>query len=235
MPADTSNLDQITAFLAAKGLTPAQVAGVAGNLQIESGLNPRAYNAREGAIGIAQWEGARDDRLRAFAAARGLDPNGLAAQLLFLWDELTGTESRALAALRKTTTPAEAAAVFDQTFERSAGTSRGARIAAAEAIYNNTGGQGFRAQGGAFTTDGSIPQPGLWPALENAGQHMDDSSSPSTIVDTVIDAVAQPILAFAMKALFIAAGIGIVIVGMAKTVEPGVKKAANVVAEVKPI
>lgn len=133
-----SVLDQITAFLTGKGLTAAQAAGVAGNLQIESGFNPAAYNAREGAIGLAQWEGPRRPALQRFAASRGKPETDLGVQLDFLWSELTGSERTALAALQQTTTAAEAAAVFDQKFERSAGTSRQQRISAANAIFSGT-------------------------------------------------------------------------------------------------
>jgi hypothetical protein len=131
-----SVLDQITAFLASKGLTRAQVAGVEGNLHVESGFNPTAANAKEGAIGLAQWEGGRRTALQNFARSRGTAETDLNTQLAFLWQELTTTERAAYSALVATSDPAAAATVFDQKYERSAGTSRQARVKAATQLYN---------------------------------------------------------------------------------------------------
>lgn len=123
----SGNQDIVTAFLAQKGLTPAQVAGAAGNLKVESGFSPTAYNAREGAIGIAQWEGSRRTALQAYARRTGGSETSLSTQLGFLWAELNGSESSAFAKFRKTTTPTQAAAVWDQYFERSSGEARAQR------------------------------------------------------------------------------------------------------------
>lgn len=135
----TSNQDTITAFLSAKGLTPAQIAGVEGNLRVESGFSPTAYNAGEKAIGIAQWEGPRRTALQAYARATGGSERSLATQLNFMWKELTGSESGAYAKLRKTTTPTAAAAAWDQYFERSSGEARATRESYARQIAGSFG------------------------------------------------------------------------------------------------
>jgi hypothetical protein len=127
-------LDTVLAFLQGKGLTPAQAAGVAGNLQVESNFNPGAHNDKEGAIGIAQWEGGRRTNLQHYAAATGGSETDLSTQLGFLWSELTGPESGALSKLEQTSDPGSAAAVFDQYYERSSGSSRSTRVADAQAI-----------------------------------------------------------------------------------------------------
>jgi hypothetical protein len=129
-----STLDTILSFLRAKGLTPAQAAGVAGNLQVESGFNPTAANPREGAIGLAQWEGGRRTALQAYAAAHNSTETDLLTQLSFLWSELQGPESGALSRLTATNDPGTAAAVFDQYYERSSGAARAQRVANAQAI-----------------------------------------------------------------------------------------------------
>lgn len=93
----------IISFFMAKGLTRAQAAGIAGNAQQESGLNPNAPGG-----GLLQDIGSRS-------------PSGqgtLGQQLDAAWKELLGPESNALAALRRTRTPAEAARVFSELFER---------------------------------------------------------------------------------------------------------------------
>ncbi len=128
-------LETILSYLQGKlGLTSAQAAGVAGNLQVESGFNPAASNAREGAIGIAQWEGPRRVALQKYAAAAGTSETDLMTQLGFLGAELNGSESSAYEKLRATTSAADAAAVFDQSFERSSGASRSTRMSNAESI-----------------------------------------------------------------------------------------------------
>jgi hypothetical protein len=153
-----STLDTITAFLRGKGLTPAQVAGVEGNFTVESRLDPNAYNAKEQAIGLAQWEGGRRTALQKFAAGRGSTERDLNTQLDFLWSELTGPERGALTALQATTTPAQAAAVFDQKFERSSGTSRAARINAAVSIAGGgNGGASSEFAGAGTGAAGAVP------------------------------------------------------------------------------
>lgn len=148
-----SNLDTITAFLRGKGLSPAQVAGVEGNLQVESNFNPAAANPKEGAIGIAQWEGGRRTALQNYARATGGSETDLNTQLGFLWSELTGSESNAYTQLLATSSASAAATVFDQYYERSSGSSRQKRVDAANAIADgDTGG----VWGGLSTTAGQI-------------------------------------------------------------------------------
>lgn len=96
-----SNQSIIYNFLTTKGgLTPEQAYGVMGNLQVESSLNPSAYNGNEGAIGIAQWEGGRRAALQAFAASRGTNETDLETQLEFMLHEWKTTESSAYQQIR---------------------------------------------------------------------------------------------------------------------------------------
>lgn len=159
--------DQITAFLRGKGLTAAQIAGVEGNLQTESGFRSTASNPGEGAIGIAQWEGGRRTNLDAFAKAAGTSETDLQTQLAFMWSELTGSESGALTSLLATTNVTDAATVFDRQYERSSAASLPARVGNAQAILasglqggsgqvNTTGsgsGQAFGVQNANFVSD----------------------------------------------------------------------------------
>lgn len=131
-----STLDTITAYLKGKGLSTVAIEGVEGNLEVESGTppNPAAYNPGENAHGIAQWEGGRWTNLQTFAASEGKAPTDLTAQLDFLWSELQGPESGAYRALLAAQTPAQAATVFDQQYERSSAASLPARVAAAQKL-----------------------------------------------------------------------------------------------------
>lgn len=107
-----------------KGLTKEQAAGIVGNLQAESGVNPTAVNSI-GATGIAQWLGGRKTAMLAFSP----NPLTLESQLRFIWFE--GTQSaekpgfdRFLAETANDVGAegaAHAAVVFEDTYERSGG------------------------------------------------------------------------------------------------------------------
>lgn len=76
-------------------LTPAQAAGVVGNLVQESGLRTSARNRGDGrdgsdSVGIAQWNGQRARNLYGFAKASGRDAGNLDTQLDFLMHEMNG-------------------------------------------------------------------------------------------------------------------------------------------------
>lgn len=136
-----SGSSAIYKFLKAKGLTAPQIAGIMGNLQVESGFNPQAYNAGEGAIGIAQWELGRRQALQAYAAAHGGKETDLNIQLNYLWTELTQSYGSAYLQLRGATTAEQAATIWDSQYEGSAGTTRGQRISAAQSWLSKiTGG-----------------------------------------------------------------------------------------------
>lgn len=127
-----SNLSTIVSFLESKGLSKNAIAGVLGNLNVESGLNPSASNPNEGAIGIAQWEdgksgsAGRRSALRRYAAAHGTTETDLNAQLGFLWQEME--QRGTVAELQRASSPGEAAALFDQHFEVSSGAARTQRV-----------------------------------------------------------------------------------------------------------
>lgn len=140
--------DQVTAYLRnTLGLGTNGIAGVEGNLQIESGFSTTALNKGEGAIGLAQWEKGRRTALQQRAASMGTTETDLSAQLAQLGAELQGPYSGVLAQLRTASSPGQAASIFDSQFEVSAGTSRQARVDAANAI----GGTGSIASIGAGT------------------------------------------------------------------------------------
>ncbi len=108
----------IMAFFESKGLSPAQAAGIVGNLQQESSLNPKSMSGSS--YGLAQWEGSRLAGLRQFAGqvGSGRQGNSTATQLEYLWHELTTGERGTLSALRHAKTPREAARIFEKGFER---------------------------------------------------------------------------------------------------------------------
>ncbi|MEV0032788.1 phage tail tip lysozyme [Nocardia sp. NPDC050793] len=116
------------------GFTPAQAAGILGNMQAESDFKTDAYNEGEGAIGLCQWEGGRRDRLEAFAAAQGKPVTDWRVQVDFMMHEMQGSESVAFQKIKSTHSPAAAAEAFDQFYERSSGDARSQRMSNANNI-----------------------------------------------------------------------------------------------------
>jgi len=105
-------------YLVKKGMTPAQAAGVVGNLIQESTLNSGAYNKAEGAYGLAQWRGSRLSDLQSFAASQGKSIEDVNTQLDFIMHELKGKESKAGQMLFASKTADEAAFNFGKYYER---------------------------------------------------------------------------------------------------------------------
>lgn len=131
-----SGAPQVESFLKSKTKNKAMIAGIMGNIQIESSFNSEAENTGEGAIGYCQWEGGRRTNLQKFASTVGRSEKDSATQLAFMWRELTTAYVLVLAAMKIQTNPETAAAIFDSQYEKSAGTSRGDRESAARAWFN---------------------------------------------------------------------------------------------------
>ena len=102
--------DEAMNYLMAKGYTKEQSAAIVGNFMQESGMNPNAYNAGEGAYGLAQWRGSRRTGLESFAASRGQSYSDFYTQLDYFDYESRNTEARAGNQIRSATTLNEALA-----------------------------------------------------------------------------------------------------------------------------
>ena len=140
---------EILHYFTQRGLSPAAAAGIVGNAQQESSLNPNAAGG-----GLFQDQGGR--------GASG----PLSNQLNAAWRELNGSERGTLNALRGVKTPQEAARVFSERFERPGIPMLGNREKyAVEALKNYGGGSGGEAgqmlsegtQGASTATPGSYP------------------------------------------------------------------------------
>lgn len=131
-------------FFVSKGLSAAQSAGLIGNFIVESGADPinpaaKQYGGGPGR-GIAQWEGSRRTDLENYAKSRGLAWSNLGLQLDFVWKELTGTESNALAKIKATSSPSAAAVAVRKYYERPSAHADQARINAANLVYSRYSG-----------------------------------------------------------------------------------------------
>lgn len=130
-----SNQEYVYQALKGAGLPPVGIAGVMGNIQVESGFDPSRQNSGEGAIGLAQWEGSRRTALQAFAASRSKSESDLDTQIMFLIQEAKNRGN--WDAMSKMTDARQAAAYWDSAFEVSSGSSRGERESLAEQFFNS--------------------------------------------------------------------------------------------------
>lgn len=108
----------ISHFQKELGLSREQAAGATLWMdKVESGLDPGAFNPAgggQGALGIAQWRGPRQQALK---EKYGEAPS-FTQQLQFLTDELKGPERKALESLKRTKTEDEAYQTYGRDFER---------------------------------------------------------------------------------------------------------------------
>ena len=129
-------------YFVAKGLNKKQAAGVVGNLDQESGMDPTIKQFGGGpGRGIAQWSvGGRwdtyaGDNLVAFATSRGVSKLALRTQLDFIWFELTKFSYYGLASLKAATTFTAAVKAFQDKFEGCGTCNNAARLSFAKAAY----------------------------------------------------------------------------------------------------
>lgn len=141
----TSTSAQVWNYLKSQGLSDAAVAGIMGNLQQESSMNPKAAGG-----GLAQWIGSRGSALRNYAASRGLSANSLEAQLGFLWQELSSGSQGITPAQLNQMSVSQAAQAFSNKFERPGIPMMNNRIKYANQYYNQFAGTG----GGSASSSG---------------------------------------------------------------------------------
>lgn len=174
-----SNADVALAFFQSKGLTKAQAAGIVGNLKQESNVNPTDSGG-----GIAQWGGSRYTALQSYAASTGQSATSLSAQLGFLWSELSSSYPGTLAALKKTTTPAAAAVIISNQYERPGIPDLGNRIKYAEQADSSSGGSSLL---GKLATAALLPLGPVTQIPALAGEVLGGTDNPITGVVNAVD------------------------------------------------
>lgn len=132
-PADYSgstNAQKAWNFFKSKGFTDEATAGILGNLQQESGINPTQKQLGGGpGRGLMQWEeGGRWDQLVSWANKNGKDPWAMETQLDYMWLEMTEKETTGINklknlyggmdALKNTKDYKFATKAFEDSFER---------------------------------------------------------------------------------------------------------------------
>lgn len=132
-----NNQQEVFNFLKSKGLSDAAVAGIMGNLEQESSLNPNATNSSSGAYGIAQWLGSRLTGLKQYASIHHTSASSLNTQLNYLWRELKSGQEGSIAVLNSMPDAGAAAQYFEQSYERAGvGANIANRINYANQFYN---------------------------------------------------------------------------------------------------
>lgn len=114
MPADVqSRANMARDHFVKLGYSPAQAAGIVGNLVQESGVRSDGAVGDSGtAFGMAQWRGERFTRLKRFAASRGKDWKDFTTQLDYIDMELKNHETDAYRRLMSAQSVDEATAAF---------------------------------------------------------------------------------------------------------------------------
>jgi hypothetical protein len=130
-------------FFVKKGLKPFQAAGIVGNLEQESNVEPTAIEYGGGpGRGIAQWStggrwnASHDDNVVWYASREGQNEWSLNLQLEFVWYELTTFSTYGLTRLRDSTNVSGATIAFEDYFERCGQCEESTRIAYATAVLN---------------------------------------------------------------------------------------------------
>jgi len=150
-------------YFVSKGLTPAQSAGIVGNLIQESNVIPTSVQYGGGpGRGIAQWsvggrwDTSHSDNITAYANQQGTSRWALNTQLDFIWYELTTFSGYGLATLKSSTTVTGATVAFMAKYEVCGTCNQSGRVAYANQVLAAYGGSsGGGSTGGGGTSGGA--------------------------------------------------------------------------------
>ena len=159
-----SNAEKVWNFFTGRGYSKAATAGILGNLEQESGVNPTAIqgNGKGPAAGIAQWENyntksSRWKALSDYAKSKGKEWTDLGSQLEFIDKELpglgafwnyapnmskAGTTGTSYEKWKASTDVDTATRQFEGAFERAGTPNMTRRVSAAKGYYNKFSGGG---------------------------------------------------------------------------------------------
>ncbi|MEO5627567.1 MAG: phage tail tip lysozyme [Candidatus Saccharimonadales bacterium] len=154
-----ANAKTIFQYFVGKGLTDFQAAGILGNIENESGFNPRRVEGTATPSGDSDTPDSRGYGIVQFtpgtkivpaAQAAGKLPSDIVFQLDFIWEQFQGPESAAFKAIQETTTLPAATVAFELKYERHAGGAQPKRIESAQKWFDKfqgTGGSSFASGG----------------------------------------------------------------------------------------
>ncbi len=157
-------------YFLGKGLANFQAAGIVGNLDQESGVDPLSVQSGGPGRGIAQWSvGGRwdtdaNDNATWYAGQQGQSVDSLQLQLDFIWYELTTFSGYGLASLKASTDVTSATVAFQNDFEGCGTCDQSTRIAYAQSVlslYGNDTVDGGGTSGDAGSGAPSCTVPGI--------------------------------------------------------------------------
>ena len=171
--------EHIWNYLSSKGLGSLAIAGIMGNMQQESGFNPKIMEGggesdevnlnSDGGYGLCQWSYTRKQDLANFAQSQGKSSGDLETQLDFMLSELSRGDT--ISKMDSAGSAGQAAAIFHSDFERSADGPEviQKRMENAEQAFQNQGkgiatGSTFKGSGNSSSSGNSGPQ-GIFGAL----------------------------------------------------------------------
>ncbi len=112
----TQTAAEMVAYLESQGVSADGAAGIVGNLQQESGLNPA-----EPGQGLAQWNPSWWAQLVSYDNSVNQNPNTSAGQLMYIVSELRSSYSWLLHDLDRATSPQQAAVMWETGYEKCSG------------------------------------------------------------------------------------------------------------------
>ena len=196
---ETDTAKAVYTFFTGKGYTPAAACGILGNMEQESGVNPKSIQGggKGPAAGICQWENynkksARWKGLSDYASSKGKDWTDLQSQLEWLDMELQGKDSRTLSLLKQKvggyeqfkalTDVDKATLVFEEAFERAKKPNMDRRYNAAKTYFSKFASAGSGDEEGAgygFTmaTSAETPPSSGIPTSMNGWAYYDQNDS----------------------------------------------------------
>ena len=107
-------------YLASNGVSPFGAAGIVGNLMQETGLDPKLSDGSGGG-GLAQWNSSWFASMVSYVAGQGQDPQSVAGQLGYIVHELHTDYGWLLPRLNLTTSPGQAAIIWQNDYEQCQG------------------------------------------------------------------------------------------------------------------
>ena len=148
--------EKIWNFFVSKGLTSAGIAGILGNISVETGGTFRTdLRNSSDHYGLCQWSTSRQKGLKKLATKRETDTSDLQTQLEYIWEELTTTYTGTLNTLKTTSSIKEASDAFCVDFERPA--KRGTAAETKECTNRGKRAQDLYSELNGTTSSGSTP------------------------------------------------------------------------------
>ena len=183
-------------FFRNRGFSEEATAGIMGNLQQESGIDPTRSQNGGPAKGIAQWESGRFNNLKDYAASRGTDWTDLDTQLSFIIIELNGLNNfwkgvKDLREFRLLTDCQLATEIFEKSFERAGEPNMEARYEYANYYLQQFAGKAFTYNPDKVLSNSSTSSSTSSASIANNNNSSSSSSSSSGGIGGILSTITS--------------------------------------------